>query len=112
MLLTHHATGRMCVTSTVFFFLILPASFESFVQHWIATKPVELGCLDAVRFCESFFLPFLLVKTVLVTIVPKEFSRDREAVESGHHPRFCLFSLASGGGTDLVDRNWKTWPTS
>jgi len=36
----------MCITNTVFFILILPASSESYVQHWIVTKPVELGHLE------------------------------------------------------------------
>lgn len=35
----------MCITNAVFFILILPASSESYVQHWIVTKPVELGHL-------------------------------------------------------------------
>ena len=43
MLLAHHANGWMCIANTVFFILILPDSSESYVQHPIVTKPVELG---------------------------------------------------------------------
>lgn len=83
MLLAHHAAGRMCVTSTVFFFLILPASSESFVQRWIATKPVELGCLEGKLLPPIHFWGRQYW----------EFSRDRKAVESGHHPK--VLSLQS-----------------
>lgn len=46
MLLAHHTDGRMCITNTVFFILILPASSESHVQHWTVIKSVELGHLE------------------------------------------------------------------
>lgn len=87
MLLAHHANGRMCITNTVLFILILPASSESYVQHWIVTEPVHIE--------GKFFFPFLLTKRVLMGIVPKYFSRSRDRVESGQQPQILSFQFGS-----------------
>lgn len=54
MLLARHANGRVCITNTVFFILILPASSESYVQHCIVTEPV---CKEG-----NYFSSFLINK--------------------------------------------------